>query len=583
MQSGRSTAVIMRGHEEECCGTGVMPAAGLAEGGSDTRRFTRRRGKASISGWLAVILLMPLLCSAQTTEVVPEEAAAVPRAPVILDGQTLFLVRGMSALPAEKRAAMIADRIRAAAIDPAYVTGSLEPVDGDIYTNIKARGQMLLMITDADAAAEGVARSTLVGVLLSRIDEAITAYRAARTPEALRQGGLRAAGALAVFVVFLLLLVWAYRRGEGAAEKFCKTRMEKIRARALPVVETERLWVTLRNALRFVRAAVLLAASILFANVLLGQFPWTRPFSRRVFELVLNPLSTIWQGVARSLPDLIFLAVLFIVFRYLLKLIRAAFEAVERGTMSFRGFDAEWAGPTFQIARLLVIAFALVVAYPYLPGSGSEAFKGVSLFIGVIFSLGSSGVIANIMAGYSLTYRRAYRLGDRIRIGDTIGDVETIRRQVTHLRSPKNEEVIIPNSVILNSSVINYSSLAKKDGLILHTTVGIGYETPWRQVEAMLLMAAERTPGLLREPLPFVLQNMLGDFCITYELNVYCDRPRAQVQLYTALHRNILDVFNEHGVQIMTPAYEGDPAEPKVVPKDKWFENPAKPSPPPEG
>ena len=220
---------------------------------------------------------------------------------------------------------------------------------------------------------------------------------------------------------------------------------------------------------------------------------------------------------------------------------------------------------------------------PYLPGSGSEAFKGVSLFAGVVFSLGSSGVISNIMAGYSLTYRRAYKVGDWVQIGDTIGHVETIRLQVTHVRSPKNEEVIIPNSLILNNSVTNYSSLARKRGLILHTTVGIGYETPWRQVEAMLLVAAERTPGLLREPPPFVLHRTLGDFCVNYELNVYCDRPSEQMPLYTELHRNILDVFNEHGVQIMTPAYEGDPAEPKVVPKDKWFESPAKPPLPLQG
>jgi small-conductance mechanosensitive channel len=283
------------------------------------------------------------------------------------------------------------------------------------------------------------------------------------------------------------------------------------------------------------------------------------------------------NGIVQSLPNLAFLVVLFFVVRYLMKLIRVVFEAVARGTLSLKGFETEWAWPTFRIVRLLVIAFGLVVAYPYLPGSGSEAFKGVSLFIGVIFSLGSSGVISNIMAGYSLTYRRAYKVGDRVRIGDMVGDVEFIRLQVTHVRSPKNEEVIIPNSVVLNSSVINYTSLAKTRGLILHTTVGIGYETPWRQVEAMLLVAAERTPGLLREPPPFVLHSSLGDFCVTYELNVYCDRPGEQMQLYTALHRNILDVFNEHGVQIMTPAYEGDPAEPKVVPKEKWFESPAQP------
>jgi small-conductance mechanosensitive channel len=184
-------------------------------------------------------------------------------------------------------------------------------------------------------------------------------------------------------------------------------------------------------------------------------------------------------------------------------------------------------------------------------------------------------VIANLIAGFAMTYRRTFRIGDRVRIGDAVGDVTDIRLQVTKIRTPKNEEVIVPNSTILGGEVTNFSTLARSQGLILHTTVGIGYETPWRQVEAMLLLAAERAEGTLSEPRPFVLQKALGDFCVTYELNVYCDRPQAMPQLYTELHRAILDVFNEFGVQIMTPAYEGDPPQPKVVPREQWFTAPA--------
>jgi small-conductance mechanosensitive channel len=225
----------------------------------------------------------------------------------------------------------------------------------------------------------------------------------------------------------------------------------------------------------------------------------------------------------------------------------------------------------------LVVAFALVVAYPYIPGSESAAFKGVSIFLGVVFSLGSTSIISNLIAGYALTYRRAFRVGDRVKIGDVIGDVTDVRLQVTHLRTAKNEAVIVPNSVILNSEVTNYSTFAKTSGLILHTTVGIGYEVPWRQVEAMLLEAAARTPGILETPAPFVLQRGLGDFSVVYEVNVGCHDPRNMWLLYNDLHRSIQDVFNEHGVQIMTPAYEADPQEPKVVPKERWFAAPARP------
>jgi small-conductance mechanosensitive channel len=215
------------------------------------------------------------------------------------------------------------------------------------------------------------------------------------------------------------------------------------------------------------------------------------------------------------------------------------------------------------------------VAYPYIPGSGSGAFKGVSLMVGVLFSLGSSSIVANLIAGYSMIYRRAFRVGDRIRINDHIGDVIAIRALVTSLRTPKNEEIIIPNSEILNNPILNYSAMAREGALILHTTVGIGYEVPWRQVEAMLLMAAERTEGLRRDRPAFVLQTSLGDFCVVYEINVYCDSAQRMAPLYTALHQNIQDVFNEYGVQIMTPAYEGDPETPKVVPPERWHERPA--------
>jgi small-conductance mechanosensitive channel len=265
-----------------------------------------------------------------------------------------------------------------------------------------------------------------------------------------------------------------------------------------------------------------------------------------------------------------FLAVLFVVFRLLLRGIRLFFSAVERGAVKLPRFEAIWAQPTYKIVRVAVIAFGLIIAYPYIPGSSSAAFQGVSLFVGIMFSLGSSSVISNIIAGYAMIYRRAFKIGDRIKVGNSLGDVVETRLQVTHLRSVKNEELIIPNSHILTSDVINYSSLANERGLILHTEVGIGYETAWRHVEAMLIEAAGRTEGLGTEPRPYVLIKQLGTFGVVYELNVYCTNVHLMGRLYSALHRNVLDLFSEHGVQIMTPAYESDPETPKVPPPGHW-------------
>jgi small-conductance mechanosensitive channel len=272
-----------------------------------------------------------------------------------------------------------------------------------------------------------------------------------------------------------------------------------------------------------------------------------------------------------------FLIVLVLVARYGLNLLRAFFLGVQHSRISITGFDPDWALPTYKIARLAVVAFTVVVAYPYIPGSESPAFKGVSLFLGVVFSLGSSSSIANIVAGYMVIFRRAFKVGDRVKIGAHMGDVVEMRLQATHLRTIKNEEIIVPNSLIINTDVVNYSSLVSKGGLILHTSVTIGYDTPWRQVHALLLTAAERTPGLLREPKPFVLQTALNDFYVGYELNVYTDRPLEMIQIYSDLHQHIQDAFNEFGVQIMSPHYLGDPSRPKVVPKEQWYQVPAKP------
>jgi small-conductance mechanosensitive channel len=361
---------------------------------------------------------------------------------------------------------------------------------------------------------------------------------------------------------------------------------QRIRALAIgsfELVRAERIRGALAGALRFARALVALALVFFYLGFVLGQFPWTRGAAQRLSGWVAGPLASMGRAVVAKIPDLIFLAILYLIVRWILRLMRLFFQAVAKREVAIAGFETEWADPTYKLLRLAVVAFAVVVAYPYIPGSASPAFKGISLFLGVVFSLGSSSTISNLIAGYTMTYRRAFRIGDMVKVGGMLGEVVEIRLQATHLRTPKNEEVILPNSSILTSEVVNYSSFAKQRGLILHTTVGIGYETPWRQVEAMLIQAAERTPGVLREPPPFVWQTALGDFAVTYQLNAYAQEALAMGRLYSALHRHILDVFNEYGVQIMTPAYEGDPEQPKVVPKEQWFTSPAAvPGPEPE-
>jgi small-conductance mechanosensitive channel len=536
---------------------------------------------ASVKLTLLLALALPALPAAgeeAPRSASPPAATAdeVHAAPVVIDGTVLFHVRGVEGYPATRRAREIAARIEEAAADPAISRESLRVEESPVFSLILVDNKSILSVLDADAKLEGIERQALALAYQVRIGEAIDAWRRDRDPAILKRHALIALGATLLFLLALGGGRRLYRRLRALLEERFRPLVHDVQFRKFELLRGEQLWAVLTGLLRLTWAVVIVVAAYLYLHGVLSLFPWTRGFANRLFAILVDPLQTVFRGVIDAVPNLVFLLVLFFIIRFVLKLLRLFFHRVADGTVVLPEFEAEWAWPTFRLVRLLLVVFALIVAYPYIPGSESGAFKGISIFIGVLFSLGSSSLIGNLIAGYSMTYRRTFKAGDRIRVGEHLGDVEQRRLLVTYLRTPKNEEVVIPNSLILNGEIVNYSALAQQQGLILHTTVGIGYETPWRQVEAMLVEAAARTPGLLREPPPFVLQKGLGDFCVTYEINAYCRDPQAMNRIYSDLHRNILDLFNEYGVQIMTPAYECDPAQPKVVPKEQWYAAPAK-------
>ena len=528
--------------------------------------------------WLGALLL--LLMSPLPVLAAPSSLAADPpavtSAPVVVDGVTLFRVRGVSAFPADERARGIADRIRAAAADPGVATSTLRIVPGEHSSDIVIGDRPIVSVLDADAEVEGIHRQDLARVYVLRIRTAVEAYRRDRSPRNLLVGAAASLAATAALAGAVWLILWLWRRLTAALERRYTRRLHALEVQSVQVIQAERVRAVAHRVFRTARTLLLLFLAYLYLSFVLTRFPWTRPTATHLLGYVLSPFATMARALVDFLPNLIFLVILVGVTRYALKVLSLVAAGVERGTIGLRGFEREWAVPTYRIVRVAVIAFAAVVAYPYIPGSESAAFKGISLFVGLVFSLGASSAVANMLAGYSLIYRRAFKVGDRVKINDVVGDVASMRLQVTHLRTIKNEDVIVPNSVILTSQVMNYSSHAATDGLVLHTTVGIGYDVPWRQVEAMLLLAASRTPGLSSTPPPFVLHTSLGDFAVNYELNAYCSDAHAMAALYTALHRNIQDVFNEYGVQIMTPAYEADPESPKTVPRDHWYQAPAR-------
>jgi len=491
-------------------------------------------------------------------------------AQVKVDGNVLFYVKGIASYSAGERAAAIGKRIVKAAANRSIPVDSVKLVVVEGQLNLLAGKEFIMQILDDDAKAEGIDRTVLAKWIHQKTKTAIISYRHERSGPVLLKKSLYALGSAILFAASMFLIIWLLRKLNTTITSRIKSKIDSMEDKSFRLIRSAHLWKGINILFRTLKITVVVLITAAFLQYILGLFPYTKGIAAYTLSIFLDPVISISLGFVNFLPNLAFLIIIYLVTRYLLKLIRMFFSGIHEGGIKIQNFDDEWAMPTYKITRLVVIIFAFVVAYPYIPGSETNAFKGISVFLGVLLSLGSSSFISNIIAGYSMTYRGAFKIGDLIKVDDHVGFVEEQRILVTRLRSRKNEDISIPNSVMLSSNIINYSKRARDLGLILHTTVGIGYETPWRLVDSMLKMAADRTEGLLKEPPPFVLKQTLGDFAVNYEINAFCEDASKMMTYYTSLHENILDVFNENNVQIMTPAYEGDPEIPKVVPRDQW-------------
>jgi small-conductance mechanosensitive channel len=306
-----------------------------------------------------------------------------------------------------------------------------------------------------------------------------------------------------------------------------------------------------------VRLLALLTLAYLWLVAVFGAFEWTRPLAGRIVRFVTEPIIALTRGVVAYLPSLFFILVVLAALRMVVRAIHVVFRGIEQGTLQLRSFPAEWADPTYKIVRALVFAFGFILIFPYLPGAGSEAFKGISLFAGALFSLGSTGAVANIVAGAVIVYTRAFRVGDFVRIGETEGMVIERSLLVTRIRSTTNIEVSIPSATVLNAHVQNFSAMAQQGGLIVQSRVTIGYDAPWRKVHELLLTAAGRTEGVLASPAPFVVQEALNDYYPTYCLNAYTEHATGMevFRLRSRLNEAIQDAFFEGGVEILSPAF----------------------------
>lgn len=292
-----------------------------------------------------------------------------------------------------------------------------------------------------------------------------------------------------------------------------------------------------------------------YITILFSLFSFTQTWAATLFAYITTPLYSVFTSFVNFLPNIFVILVTIAVAFYLIKLTKWAFQQIENGSLEFPHFYAEWARPTYGIVRVLIIVFVVIIVFPYLPGSGSPAFQNVSLFLGLLLSISSASAVANGIAGVVLTYMRPFKIGDRVKIADTVGDVVEKSILVTRVRTIKNVEITIPNAMVLSSHLINFSTSAQERGLILHTKITIGYDVPWRTVHELLISAAQATAGINAEPKPFVLQTALNDFYVEYEINAYTNQPNTMAKIYSELHSNIQDKFNEGGVEILSPHY----------------------------
>ncbi len=307
--------------------------------------------------------------------------------------------------------------------------------------------------------------------------------------------------------------------------------------------------------MKIIKGIIYVALLYICLPVIFSIFPFSRDWADALFQLIWSPFKGVLHAVWNYIPNLFSILVIFYVIKYFIKFIEYIFSEISAGKLVINGFHLDWAMPTFSIVRFLMYAFMFVMIFPYLPGSDSNIFKGVSVFIGILFSLGSSSAISNMVAGLVITYMRPFKIGDRIKIGEVTGDVIEKTLLVTRIKSIKNEIITIPNSSVLSGNTTNYSSDSMDNGLIVHTTITIGYDVPWRDMHRALLEAADRTELLQKDPQPFVLQTGLEDFYVSYQINAYTQEASRQAYIYSLLHQNIQDLCNENGIEILSPHY----------------------------
>jgi len=480
--------------------------------------------------------------------------------PIVMHKDTIFTVfTKLGQLTAEERADLVRERLDVLYDEFFPGSDSLLLVDNGASADLYFKEKLILSVTELDALWFERNKGQIARSYRDAIQADILQYSRDRSIlKVIREIGLVAI--VLLFQIFSIKLVnylfrekitVFLRNKEG--EWFNGIVINKYEV--LNKVKQTSIIVFIAKLVRIALIFVLLYLSI---PLLFSIFPLTQRLAEALFGYILHPVKQIAHSLFNYIPELVTILVIVTITRYVLKFLRFLSEEVENENLKVPGFFPDWARPTYNIVRFLILAFMFVVIFPYLPGSDSDVFKGVSVFIGVVFSLSSSSIIGNVVAGIVITYMRPFKKNDRVKIGDVVGNVVEKTPFVIRIQTPKKEFITIPNSNVLSQNVINYSNSKLQGGLIVHTTVTIGYDVPWRQVHQILINAAKKTSNLNDSIAPYVLQTSLDDFYVSYQLNAHTNEPDKQPQIYSELHQNIQDGFNEAGVEILSPHYRAD-------------------------
>ena len=474
-------------------------------------------------------------------------------------GDTLFLLYSkIGAYTPKDRVSAISKKIRLLYEDDFFKPDSLVNIKSESATDIVYKETIIMSVSENDA----IWYNTTILALAKDFNTSIKAsIRKAKEENSLKKLMARI-GLVLLVLILTRLIIWLIGKGynklvhtiDSKKEKWAKSLSYKDYT-FLSAEQEIQIVMFFVKVLRWLVYAIFIYIAL---PIMFSIFPFSRGWADTLFHLIWQPFKGLLVAIWNYLPNLFSILVIYFVMKYVIRFVKYIFSEIKSEKLKIQGFYPDWAMPTYNIIRFLLYAFMFVLIFPYLPGSDSDIFKGVSVFIGILFSLGSSTAIANMVAGLVITYMRPFRIGDRIRISDITGDVVEKTLLVTRVRTTKNEIITIPNSSVLSGNTINYSSDAANMGLILHTTVTIGYDVPWKDVHKALTDAADRTAFLLKDPKPFILQTSLDDFYVSYQLNAYTKEANKQAGIYSNLHQNIQDTFNESGIEILSPHYRAE-------------------------